>query len=78
MTAIIKRKSPLRFIAEDTVRYRGRYRRVVMEVERDGLTVQVRLEGTQRRYAVSFAGIYNLAVKIAVERERAERKAKRR
>lgn len=75
MTVLSKRKTALSFITEDCIRYRGRLRRVVMEVHRNGTTGDVRLEGTKTRFAFSFAGVYNHAVKVAVEKEKLAKKA---
>lgn len=77
MTPLSTRKSRLCFIAEDTVRYRSKLRRVVVEVDRDGYAVNLRLEGTRQRFPLSFAAMYNQAVKIEVDRQRAAKKAKR-
>lgn len=71
MTSLADRKSLLKFVTSDEVRYRGKYRRVVIEVDRDGFTAKARLEGTRQRFPFSFAGLYSHAVKISVEKERA-------
>lgn len=76
MTALAKRKSRLTFETSDVVRYRGRLREVVIEATE--YTASVRLKGTRQRFEVSWAGVYNHAVKVAVEKQRAERKAQRR
>lgn len=77
MTSLISRKSRLCFMSEDVVRYRGKLRRVVVEVDTQGRTAQFRLEGTRARYSLSFAGMYNKAVQIEVERQRAVKKGKK-
>ena len=77
MTSLISRKSRLAFVSEDTVRERGRYRRVIVEVSRDGTTADIRLEGLRTRFPISFAAVYGLAVKLEVAKQRAEKKAKR-
>lgn len=74
MTALAKRKSRLTFETSDAVRYRGRLREVVIEATE--YTAAIRLKGTRQRFEISWAGIYNQAVKIAVEKARAERKAR--
>jgi len=56
------------------VRERGKSREVTMEFT--PYLVSVRLKGMRQRFEVSPAGIYNYAVRIAVERQRLERKAK--
>jgi hypothetical protein len=75
MTALAKRKSRLTFETSDAVRYRGKLREVVIEAEQ--YSANVRLKGSRARFPISWAGIYNQAVKIAVEKQRAEKKAKR-
>ena len=77
MTSLISRKSRLCFISEDCARYRGKLRRVVVEVDKTGYGGTVRLEGTRTRFPFSFAGLYDYAVKIDVEKQRAVRKATR-
>lgn len=76
MNALDTRKSRLAFITSDEIRYRGKSRRVVVEVHRSGMTADIRLEGTRQRFPISFGGIYNQAVKIEVERKRAVKKGK--
>jgi hypothetical protein len=75
VTSLAKRKTRLQFETSDSVRYRGRLREIVVEATE--YTASVRLKGTRQRYEVSWAGIWNHAVKVAVERARAEHKAKR-
>lgn len=75
MTALAKRKSRLTFETSDAVRYRGRLREVVIEATE--YTAAVRLKGTRQRFEMSWAGIYNHAVRVAVEKARAEKKAKK-
>ncbi len=75
MTALAKRKSRLSFETSDSVRYRGRLREVVIEANE--YTASVRLKGTRQRYPISWAGIFNLAVKLHVEQLRKDRKNKK-
>jgi hypothetical protein len=75
MTALAKRKSRLTFETSDSVRYRGKLREVVIEASE--YTAAVRLKGTRQRFEISWAGIYDRAAKIAVEKARAERQAQR-
>lgn len=75
MTSLISRKSRLCFMSEDVVRYRGKLRRVVVEVDTQGRQASLRLEGTRARFPLSFAGMYCQAVKLEVERQRAAKKA---
>jgi hypothetical protein len=71
-----ERKSRLTFVTTDEVRYKSKYRAVVVEVDRSGFGGTVRLEGTRARFAFSFAGLYNHAVQVQVSRERSEKRAK--
>jgi hypothetical protein len=77
MTSLDKRKSRLAFTTSETIRYRGRARRIVVECDPTGYSADIRLEGTRQRFPISFGGIWNQAVKIHVEKQRAERKAAR-
>ena len=74
MTRLSKRKSQLSFISEDTVRYRGRLRSVVVEIDRNGYSGVVRLEGTRQRFPFSFGGLFNHAVQLAVKQKQAEKR----
>lgn len=73
MTSLEKRKSQLRIITSDVVREHGKLREVVLEAHPYYATV--RLKGMRSGYQVSWAGIYNMAVRLHVERARAEKKA---
>jgi len=77
MQKLANRKSMLRFVTEDTVRYRGKLRRVVVEVSRCGYTGEIRLEGTRARFPFSWAGLYQSAAARAEAKARAERKEKK-
>lgn len=75
MTHLTKRKSRLQFTTPDLVRERGKLREVVIEA---GVNyAEVRLAGMRTSYPITYAQIYNAAVRHQVERERAERKAKK-
>lgn len=76
MTRIDQRKSKLIFETSDCVRERGKLREVIIEAE-SGWILNIRLKGLRSKYSISPAGIYNLAVKAAVEKARANRKAAR-
>jgi hypothetical protein len=76
VTRIDKRKSRLTFETSECVRERGRLREVIIEVE-SGYVMNVRLKGLRSKYAISPAGIYNLAVRVAVEKAREERRKKK-
>lgn len=75
MTSLATRKTRLSFETSDSVRYRGRLREVIVEATE--YTAAIRLKGTRQRFELSWAGIYNQAVKVSVERKRAERKKRR-
>jgi uncharacterized protein (DUF952 family) len=75
VTRLANRKTRLTFATEDNVRYRGRLRCVVVEVDADGYGGAVRLEGTRARFPFSFAGLYNDAVKKQVEAALAVKRA---
>lgn len=75
MTALAKRKSRLIFETSDTVRYRGKLREVVVEAHQE--FAYIRLKGTRQRFLISWAGIFSHAVKINVDKQRAEKKARR-
>ena len=77
MTKLSKRKSRLVIETCDTVRERGKLREVIAEPDPQGYTVALRLKGLQTRYDISWGGIYETAVKLAVERTRAEKRKRR-
>ncbi len=71
MTQLAKRKTRLQFETSDTVRGRA----VILEAT--PYTVALRLKGTRTRYEISYAGIYYAAAKLAADRARAEKRARR-
>jgi hypothetical protein len=73
MTRLSKRKTRLVITTEDLVRERRKLREVVVEAHPHH--AEVRLLGLRKSYVISWAGIYNLAVRNAVEKERAAKKA---
>jgi hypothetical protein len=73
MTRLSKRKTRLVITTEDLVRERRKLREVVIEAHPHH--AEVRLLGLRKSYAVTWSGIYSLAVKRAVEQERAAKKA---
>lgn len=75
MTSLAKRKSRLQFTTCDIVRERGKLREVVIEAHTH--TATVRLLGMRRGYEISYASIYDAAVKRHVEQQRAAKKAAR-
>jgi hypothetical protein len=76
MTSLAKRKTRLSVEFSDCVRERGKLREVTMDFTPYG--IKVRLKGLRTAFEVSPASIYNLAVLKAVEKARAEKKAKKR
>lgn len=77
MTALAQRKRKLIFETAAEVRYRGRFRPVIVEPDAQGFTVAVRLKGTRTRYEGSWEGVFQHFGKLAADRARAERKQKR-
>lgn len=75
MTPLSKRKTKLQFITANEVRERGRYRQVIIEAQPQYAVV--RLQGMRKGFVITYAGIYDAAVKIAVAAERAEKAAKK-
>jgi len=76
MTALENRKTRLIFTTADTIRERGKLRPVVIEAR--PMCAIVRLLGMRTGYPISYGAIYHAAARIAVEAERAAKKAKRR
>ena len=74
MSKLCERKS--RLIAEfsETIRERGRYREIVVQLS--PYNIRVKLKGTRHWYDLAPASCYNLAVAKEVSRQRAEKKAK--
>ena len=77
MTRLAQRKTRLTFETEATERYRGRERAIVVETDGEGFTASFRLKGTRVRYEASWVGLFHFAAKIAADRAKAERKARR-
>lgn len=75
MTALEKRKSRLVVEASDGVRERGKFREVTMELH--PYTLSIRLKGMRQSFELSYAAIYDLAVKKHVAALRAEKKARK-
>jgi hypothetical protein len=63
---LAKRKTRLIFITNQTARYRGKEREIVVEVYPE--YASVRLHGTRTRYEVSWRGVFELAAEIYVRR----------
>ena len=75
MTNLRSRKTRCIVMFDETIRERGKAREIVMEL--NPWTVKVRLKGLRGSYEIPAASIYNRAVAIAVERKRAEKKARK-
>jgi hypothetical protein len=69
MTKLSKRKTKLQFTTDAEIRYRGKLRPVVVEVD-NGYTASVRLLGTQKRYEFSWHGLHDWAAELYVRREK--------
>ena len=78
VTRIEKRKSRLTVQSSDCVRERGKLREVILDFSPSGYTISVRLKGMKSSFEITPASIYNLAVAKAVEKARAEKKARKR
>jgi hypothetical protein len=76
MTKLSQRKTRLQFTTGAEVRYRGKLRAVIVEVENE-FTASVRLAGTRQRYEFSWHGLHDWAADLFARREKARRKAER-
>jgi hypothetical protein len=76
MSALANRKTRLIFETEDAVRERGAVRQVI--VHATPRFALMRLKGLRRKFLVSYAAVYALAVRIEVEARRAEKRKERR
>jgi hypothetical protein len=76
MTKLSQRKTKLQFTTDAEVRYRGKLRAVVVEVE-NGFTATVRLAGTRQRYPFSWHGLFTHAAELFARSERERRKQER-
>jgi hypothetical protein len=75
MTSLAKRKSRLVIQTEDCIRERGKLREV--QIEAHPYYATVKLKGMRVSYQVSWASVYGLAVKQAVEAARREKKTQK-
>lgn len=73
MSRLSKRKTKLVFITESLIREVRTYREVMVEAHPDYAVV--RLRGLRKSYPITWASIFIAAVKIDVERTRAEKRA---
>jgi hypothetical protein len=78
MTKLSERKRKASFTTDAEVRYRGRLRAVVIEIENgNGFTATVRLAGTRLRYPFSWRGVHDYAAELYARQERERRKQQR-
>lgn len=77
MTKLTERKTRLLFETEETARYRGKERAIVVEPDMHGLTLTMRLKGTKVRYEGSWGAVFDLFAKLHAERLRYERQMER-
>jgi hypothetical protein len=76
VTRLSERKIKLQFTTDAEVRYRGKQRAVIVEVN-NGFTASGRLAGTRQRYEFSWHGLHDWAADLHARRERERRKAER-
>lgn len=76
MTHLSQRKTRLQFTTGAEVRYRGKLRAVVVEVNNEH-TASVRLQGTRQRYEFSWHWLHDMAADLYARRERDRRKKER-
>jgi hypothetical protein len=76
MTKLSERKTRLCFTTDAEVRYRGKLRAVIVEVE-NGFHANVRLAGTRQRYPFSWEGLYQRAAELFARAERERRRQDR-
>lgn len=76
MTKLSKRKTKLSFTTDAEIRYRGKLRAVVVEVE-NGYHATVRLAGTRQRYGFSWHGLFDHAAEMFANSERMRRRVAR-
>ena len=74
MTDLSTRKTRCIVKFSDCVRERGKLREIVFTLSPYG--INVRLAGMRTGFEVSPAGVYNLAVRLAVEKTKAEKKTR--
>jgi hypothetical protein len=76
MTKLSERKTRLAFTTDSELRYRGKLRAIVVEVE-NGYTASVRLAGTRQRYQFSWEWLFIHAADLFARQERDRKKAER-
>jgi len=75
MTALRERKSKLQFETDRELKYRGKYRAIVVHPQ--PFYCSVRLKGTRQSFDIAWDTIYFHAATIAADKARAEKKAAR-
>lgn len=76
MTRLSERKTRLCFTTDAEIRYRGKMRAVIVEVE-NGFIATVRLAGTRQRYPFSWHGLFTHAADLFARSERERRRQER-
>ena len=76
MTNLVTRKTKLVFTSADVKREAGKFREVAIEAH--PLHATVRLKGLRTGYDITWVAIYDMAVRLAVEKARADKKNARR
>lgn len=76
MTRLSARKTKLQFTTDAEVRYRGKLRSVIVEVQ-NGFTATVRLAGTRQRYEFSWHGLHDYAAELYARQQRESRRKER-
>lgn len=76
MTRLSERKTKLAFTTDAEIRYKGKLRAVVVEVD-NGFHASVRLQGTRQRYPFSWHGLHDWAAENFAKAERDRRKKER-
>jgi hypothetical protein len=76
MKKLCDRKTRLNFTTGAELRYRGKMRAVIVEVD-NPFAATVRLSGTRQRYPFSWHGLYYYAAEMFARSERDRRKAER-
>ncbi len=75
MTRLSSRKTRLTFETNNEVRYRGKYRAVVLEAQPE--VALVKLKGTRTAFPISYEAIYHVAAKLEAVRVHNEKKARK-
>jgi hypothetical protein len=76
VTRLSERKTKLQFTTDAEVRYRGKMRAIVIEVN-GGYWFSVRLQGTRQRYELSWMQVFEASADLFARRERDRRKKER-